>query len=79
MHEEMKFRVSSCLFLSVLLLLPLAPSKAEAPPLSGGREGGSLAGRGGDMGGKMGFVGKLSFESMKNSGPIPGDNNKHHR
>ncbi|GMH23619.1 hypothetical protein Nepgr_025462 [Nepenthes gracilis] len=79
MRKQMKSRVSSCLFLSVLLLLSLAPSKAEAPPLSSGKEGGSLAGRGSDMGGKMGLVGKLSFESMKMSGPSPGDNHHHRR
>ncbi|GMH23623.1 hypothetical protein Nepgr_025466 [Nepenthes gracilis] len=73
----LKHRIALWFFLSVLFLPPLAPSTAEARPLNGGSEVGSVAGRGGDKGGKVGFVGSFSFVSRKMAGPSPGD--RHHR
>ncbi|GMH23615.1 hypothetical protein Nepgr_025458 [Nepenthes gracilis] len=48
---------------------PPLPNLAEARPLNGGGDGGPLAGRVGDKGGKVGFVGRFSFESRKAGGP----------
>ncbi|GMH23616.1 hypothetical protein Nepgr_025459 [Nepenthes gracilis] len=65
----LKHRLALYFSLSVLLLLPLSPSTAEARPLNGGTEVGSVAGKGGDKGGKVGFVGRFSFESTKMAAP----------